>query len=51
MVSRFVAALDWGLQVGAKDNLDGNLHPDPEKVEGFVTQEFDLDQLSVERLG
>jgi len=38
-------------QVGAKDNPHGNLHPDPEKVEGFVTQEFDLDQLNVERLG
>ncbi len=40
-------------QVGAaaKALAHGNLDPAPERVEGFVVQEFDLDKLRVERLG
>ncbi len=39
------------VQVGA-DNLEhGNIHPKPQPVEGFVVQEFDLDQLRTDRLG
>lgn len=42
-------------QVGVKDGdqcmKDGNLHPNPDKVEGFVVQEFDLDQCRQNRLG
>ena len=48
---RSIANRSGAVQVGAKENPHGNLHPDPEKVEGFVTQEFDLDELNVERLG
>jgi hypothetical protein len=38
-------------QVGSQELKNGNLHPDPEKVEGFVVQEFDLDQCRVNRAG
>jgi hypothetical protein len=42
-----------GFQVGGdKDFLQhGNLTPDPSKEEGFVVQEFDLDELRATRLG
>lgn len=39
------------LQVGAKELKDGNLHPNPDKVEGFVVHAFDLDQCRTNRLG
>ncbi len=39
------------MQVGAKELKDGNLHSNPDKVEGFVVVEFDLDKLKTERLG
>lgn len=42
-------------QVGVKEGdqylKDGNLHPNPDKVEGFVVQEFDLDECRLSRLG
>ncbi|WIA16080.1 hypothetical protein OEZ85_012805 [Tetradesmus obliquus] len=38
-------------QVGAKELKDGNLHPNPDKVEGFVVHAFDLDQCRTNRLG
>jgi hypothetical protein len=39
------------LQVGAKELKDGNLHPNPDKVEGFVVHAFDLDECRTNRLG
>lgn len=42
-------------QVGVKDDdeylKNGNIHPNPPKVEGFVVQEFDLDQCRQNRVG
>ena len=37
-------------QVGADALHHGNLHPAPDRVDGFVVQEFDLDALRRERL-
>lgn len=31
------------MQVGADVLADGNMHPNPAQVEGFVTAQFDLD--------
>jgi hypothetical protein len=39
------------LQVGAEELKDGNLHPNPGKVEGFVVHAFDLDECRTNRLG
>jgi hypothetical protein len=40
-------------QVGADPSAlkDGNLDPNPDKIEGFVVHEFDLDHLKAERFG
>lgn len=37
--------------MGAKELSHGNMDPNPEKTEGFVVTEFDLDKLKVNRLG
>eukprot|EP00775_Hariotina_reticulata_P005991 gene5991-6229_t len=38
-------------QVGSTELANGNLDPNPQKVEGFVVQEFDLDQCRLNRAG
>lgn len=42
-------------QVGVKDDdqylQDGNFHPNPEKIEGYVIQEFDFDECRQTRVG
>eukprot|EP00878_Enallax_costatus_P004828 GHUV01005080.1.p1 GENE.GHUV01005080.1~~GHUV01005080.1.p1 ORF type:complete len:115 (+),score=21.66 GHUV01005080.1:581-925(+) len=42
-------------QVGVEEDDEflkyGNIHPNPPKVEGFVVQEFDLDQCRLNRVG